>query len=269
MLTMKFFSNMRKGRPGGISGFTLIEVLVYAVIFAVSAVFLVGILTAVTRTQLSQSSINEVNQQLSFVANTVQRYVRDASLVENDAGVSSSTLVLRMASSTQDPTRIYSSSSVLYLEEGASVPIALTSDRVTVSNFSIKKLQNPGGFAVVQLDVTIEYNTTNPQLEASRTWRSAVSRISAATFDYSVVPGSNDLYDLGNASYKWKDAYFSGGVGIGVTSIPSGYQLIVSADDIALRGAAKGVVLKSSGGLCFRIGVTNSGAIATTSVSCP
>ena len=251
------------------SGFTLVEVLVYAIIFSISAVFLVGILIAVTRTQLSQTSVNEVNQQLSFVTNTIQRLVRDASVIENDAGVSSSTLVLRMASSTADPTRIYSSSSVLYLAEGTAVPVALTNEKVSVSNFSINKLQNEGGFAIVQIDLTIEYNTTNPQLESARTWRSAVSRISAATFDYSVVPGTNNIYDLGNASYKWKDAYFSGGVAIGASSIPAGYQLILSANDLALQGAGKGVVLKSSGGSCFRVGVSDSGGIATTSVTCP
>ncbi|MFA6365530.1 MAG: type II secretion system protein, partial [Candidatus Paceibacterota bacterium] len=49
------------------SGFTLIEILIYAVIFSVSAVFLVNILTSITQTQVRQTSINEVNQQVSFV----------------------------------------------------------------------------------------------------------------------------------------------------------------------------------------------------------
>ncbi len=82
------------------SGFTLVEVLIYTIIFAVSAVFLVGILMAITRVQSRQSSVNEVNAQITFVDKTIQRLVREASLVDMDAGESTTTLTLRMASST-------------------------------------------------------------------------------------------------------------------------------------------------------------------------
>src|SRR3989344_336306 len=127
------------------SGFTLVEVLIYTVIFAVSAVFLVSILTAITRVQSRQSSVNEVNAQISFVDKTIQRLVREASLVEMTAGEATTTLKLRMASSTLDPTLVYTdaSNTAVYIQEGSSTAQALTDSNVSVNNFLVTKYENP------------------------------------------------------------------------------------------------------------------------------
>lgn len=262
------------------SGFTLVEFIIYMAIFGVSAVFLVSILTSVTRTQVRQASGNEVNQQLSFVASTIQRLVRSASLVANDAGVASTTLVLRMASSTLDPTKIYvdASSTAIYLQEGTSTPIRLTDDKVAVGNFSVVKQEPAGGLAVVQVDLTLEYQAGSEQAKASRTWRGAIARISAATFDTGIFPNADNALDLGSASLQWRDAFFSNSVTIGANgelgvggspSALSTTKVLLTNGDLGFSTSTYGVILKSPGGTCFRVTITNSGTFATSSVTCP
>lgn len=262
------------------SGFTLIELIIYMAIFGVSAVFLVSILTSVTRTQVRQASGNEVNQQLSFVSNTIQRLVRSASQIGNEAGVASTTLVLRMASSTIDPTYIYvdASSTAIYLQEATSTPVRLTDDKVTVGNFSVTKAEPSGGLAVVHVDLTLEYSTAAEQSKASRAWKGAIARISAATFDSGILPNASGNLDVGSASLLWRDAYFSNSVTIGANgelgvggnpSALSTTKILVTNGDIGFSTSTYGVILKSTGGSCFRLGVTNGGAISTSSVTCP
>ena len=250
-------------------GFTLVEVLIYTVIFAVSAVFLVSILTAITRVQSRQSSVNEVNAQISFVDKTIQRLVREASLVEMTAGEATTTLKLRMASSTLDPTLVYTdaSNTAVYIQEGSSTAQALTDSNVSVNNFLVTKYENPGGGAIVQVDLTLQYNATNPQKQAVRTLRTAVTKISAATFDSAILPNSSNSYDLGNSSYNWKDAYFSGNIGIG--SSPVSGARIKSNGDIGFASSSAGIIFVAPGGSCFHLKLNNSGNIATSSIACP
>jgi len=262
-------------------GFTLVELLVYMVIFGVSAVFLVSILTSVTRTQVRQASGNEVNQQLSFVASTIQRLVQSAAVVANDAGVASTTLTLRMASSTLDPTKIYvdASSTGIYLQEGTSTPIRLTDDKVTVGNFSVTKQEPAGGLAVVHVDLTLEHQTSSEQAKASRAWRGAIARVAAATFDSGIFPNSGGVLDLGSASLPWRDAFFSNSVTIGTSgelgvggspSALSTTKIYVTGGDVGFATSTYGVLLMAPNGTsCYRLTVTNSGALATSSQTCP
>ena len=258
-----------------LGGFTLIELLIYAAVFSVSAVFLVNILTAVTQTQVRQTSINEVNRQISFVSDTVQRLVRQSSFVENAAGVASSTLTLRMASSSADPTLIYmnASGTAMYIQQGTSSPVLLTNDKVTIGNFSVTKFENSGSSAVVQINLTLNYNTTNNQAKISRTWQSAIARVSAATFDSNILPNADGTYDIGGSTAKWNNGYFannvqiSGSIGLGTT--PPLSAKIKSTGDIAFSSSTYGVVLVSPGGTCFRLGISNAGAYTTSTVTCP
>lgn len=255
-------------------GFSLVELLIYVGIFSISAVFLVSILTVVTQVQMRQTSIGEVNQQLSFVSDTIKRLVQTSSLVDMPAGIASSTLSLRMASSSLDTTSVYVSSSVLYIEErndsGVATITPLTDSNVAVDDFSVIKYENPTGFSVVGLGLTLSYNTTQTKSKTTRSLQTAVGRISAAEFDSSVYPNIDGSHDLGTALKKWKDIYLSGVLGIGVTNFSSGYKIVVSGGDIATKDASKGFVAKTPDGTaCYRIGVLDTGAVTSTPVSCP
>lgn len=251
----------------------------YCVIFAVSAIFLTSILTVATKSQLRQISQQSVNEQLSFVSATIQRLVREASVIENDAGISSSALVLRMASSSRDKSFIYASGTALYLEEGSQAPktgiaLPLTNDKVALKDFLITKYEVPGGLAVVNADVTLDYQSPNPQARFSKSLRSAIGRVSAATFDSSLLPNANNSFDFGSSALQWNNAFFSGNVTMGgVTmfgsAITSGFKAI-SSGNLGFSSSSVGVVLMAPNGTsCYRLGVSNSGAFSTTSVACP
>jgi len=253
----------------GQAGFTLIEVLIYAAVFAVSAVFLVQILTTVTRTQLKQASANEVNAQVSFVAETIQRLVRESALVENDAGSATTTLRLRTTASSTDPTLVYvdASSTAIYLQQGSGSAVPLTDDKVTVGNFSITKFENSGALSVVQVDLTLNYNTSAEQSKATQTWRGAIARVSAASFDSSILPSSDGSLNLGGSSARWNDGYFSGSLGLGTTPVSA--AKIKSTGDVGFTTSTAGIVLMSSNGTCYRLGISNAGVYTTSTVTCP
>ena len=251
------------------SGFTLVEVLIYTVIFAVSSIFLVSILTAITQIQNRQSSINEVNQQISFVSNAIQRSVKDASLIDMEAGMATTTLTLRMASSTLDPTIIYvdASSTAIYIQEGSNTAVALTDSNVKVNNFLVTKYENPGGPAVVQIDLALDFNTNNIQFQATRSLKTAITKISAASFDSNILPNTGDSYDIGNSSLNWRDGYFSGSIGVGISPV-SGAK-IKSTGDISFTTSSAGLILVAPSGSCYRLTINSSLQLATSSVACP
>ena len=269
-----------KGKTRG--GFTLIELIVYTAIFAASATFLVSILGVVTRIQIKQVAANEVNQQISFVNNTIRQMVQGSSLIEIDTGSVPPTLTLRMSSSSLDKTFIYASGTTIYLEQGVQQVLtgnatALTDSNVRVDTFSFEKYNNPGGPAVLNILLIMSYNSQNPQSQVTRRLETAISRISASIFDSSLVPDQNNIRDFGNSSLKWKDGYLSGDlltdgrIRVGTTwssLLPD--MKIVSGGNINFTSSSYGIVLMSpSGSFCYRLRVTESGGLATSTATCP
>lgn len=265
----KYFFRCKKTK----NGFSLVELLIYVAIFTVSAVFLVSILTVVTRIQLKQTSVHEVNQQISFVGSTIKNLVQTSSLINMTAGSPTSTLTLIMSSSSIDQTLVYASGTIMYLEQrdvdGVVTTLQpLTDSNVTVDNFLVTKYENPGGYAILQVDLSMSYNTSNPQAQVTRSLKTAIGRISAAQFDSSVYPNVDNSFDLGTATYNWKDAYFAGSVGIGV-SPPASNAKLKTSGNIGFSTSSVGLVLVSPNGTCFRLGVSNAGVVTTSTATCP
>ena len=253
-------------------GFSAIELIVYIAIFVVSAIFLVAILTAVTRVQTRQASTREVDEAISFINRTIEQAIRASSLIDLPSGVPSSVLMLRNASSSNDPTRVYASGTALYLEEG-SARYALTDNSVSVQSFSVTKYENPGSKALVEISVSLGYASSKPGGALSKSFKTAISRVSAAEFDSSVFPASDNSLDLGIAAKKWRDGYFAGNVDVsgrlGVGASPSASARIRSSGDIGFSNSGSGLILMSPGGTCYRVTITNGGAFSTTTAACP
>ncbi|MDZ4231306.1 MAG: type II secretion system protein, partial [Patescibacteria group bacterium] len=85
-------------------GFTLVEILVYVSILAITAGLLTAVLTNTVRVRTRAANSTELAQQLNFVLGTVQSLVNESANVEGvyegaDSGVACSefcTLNLRM-----------------------------------------------------------------------------------------------------------------------------------------------------------------------------
>jgi len=205
------------------ASFTILELLLFSAIFSVLVVVFVTILVSVTRVQVRQEAVTEVNGQSQFILQTVQRYVERSSLVDMAAGVPSSTLTLRMASSSGDPAVIYASGTVAYVTEAGGAPQPLTTSKVSVSNLTFTKRSNPGGHDSVDISFTVSYNTASIQRQFALIFETAIARVSAATFDSNVVPTTSNTYKLGVNSQDWQSInntiFFSGSnVGIGAAN---------------------------------------------------
>lgn len=205
------------------SGFTLVELIIYVGIVAIAGSFMGGILLNVTRVQNRQVSSSEVNQQLQFVMQHVQRLIKESSAIDIDQGVATSTLTLRMKDEPTDPdkgfpTRIYANNGIIYLLEGQNSPQPLTTSQVKADTLSFLKISNPPGHDSVQIDIALSTNTENPEQSFSQTLSSAVARVSAATFDADLIPGATS-YDIGNNANPWNDLHLGRDLYVGRATI--------------------------------------------------
>lgn len=224
---MRNFNFLR--RKGSQTGFTLVELLIYTAIFIVAAGLLTSVLVITTRIENTEIVSTQVGQELNLVLDNVQRLVRDASLVEKvyegtdeaSACTTFCSLKLRMKDSALDPTVIRSTATAVYLKQGAGAETTLTSNHVVINNLKFTKFDIQGGHATVQVDATLTYNSTSPALQISKTLRSAVGRVSAATFDSDLLPDSTAANrSVGASATSWKNLFLTGLLKLGTFTDP-------------------------------------------------
>jgi type II secretory pathway pseudopilin PulG len=234
------------------SGFTIIELLIFAALFSIIGVAFLSVLVSTIQVQTRQTAAAEVNQQTQFLLETIQRAVESSSGVEMSSNSASTTLKLRMSSSSTDPTYIYLSGTTAYLKQTDSGAVQqLTSDKVKVSNLTFTKRANPPGHDSVNVAFTVEFNTSNIKQAFLQNLQLSVARVGAATFDADVVPGTTNTYNLGVTSQVWQSInniiYFSGSnVGVGVSSpgqtleVNGGVRLNTSTSKPSCASAQRG-----------------------------
>ena len=258
------------------SGFTLIEIIIFSLLFAVSITGMVFVLITIARVQVRQSASVEVAGQSQRLLQIIQQRVEQSSGVELPTDVSTTTLKLRMQTNV-DPTYIYVSGNVVYLQEtDAGTPQALTSDLVQVTDLTFVKRVNNRGKDSVAVNFTVSFNTSNIQQSFIHILDTAVARVSAATFDSDIRASSTNTYKIGAGTQEWKSindtVYFgsAANVGIGITPASSGVKLQVSGGHIFPSDAQSGIILKApNGSSCYLVTITNTGFFATSSMACP
>src|SRR3989344_1166906 len=258
--------------------FSLIELLIYVSIFAVVAGLMTSILVTILKVSQKESASIETSEQLSFVMQTVSRLIRESSNIET---ASADSLKLRMKDPAKDPTCLYRENQIIKLAEGPDSPnnndnctptaSNLTSSKVIADKLEFSKITNYPGHDVVSIDIQLTYNSNNPQSQTTRNLKSAIARVSAATFDDNLIPGSDAKYDLGfSPNTRWKDANFSGnllvGGNVGIGTVNPGVLLQVEKSGGAVAsfptlGAASGnlALIGNAGGWGMYLGLDDSG----------
>ncbi|MDP3956415.1 MAG: prepilin-type N-terminal cleavage/methylation domain-containing protein [bacterium] len=199
---------LKKGK-----GFTLLELLLAMGLIAIVVIPLTGILYRTVSIGNREGSASDVSETSRFVFQQIQNNVKNASLIDMGANATSSTLLLRMRDTST--TTIYASGTTIYLTAGGT-DTALTDSKVTVNSLVFTKFSNPPAKDSIQIDMTLSAVSTNSGAAFSKPFRLAIERVSAAVFDASLLPGSDNAYDIGLTSpQRWRNASFSGGVNIG------------------------------------------------------
>lgn len=204
------------------AGFTLLELLIFSGIFMGLAIVVTSILVVIVRVQARESGVAEVTSQSNFVLRTIQDTVERASFIDMVQDSATSTLKLRMASSSADPTYIYVAGGGVYIKEtDAGTPVVLSSSRVTVSSLQFTRRSHAGSRDTVGVTMQVDFNTANLQQRFSQLFMTGIRKVSAAVFDSNLIPSASDTYRLGASAGDWKSVnntiYFNGSnVGIGV-----------------------------------------------------
>lgn len=218
-------------------GFTLVELMIYSVIFASVSLTLVYFLSTFFRVSGYQASSSEVANQANFILGKIQNEIATSTIVVvNDTATSSPTydeiddalsqphahLVLKTRGETtgdgndnQSPVLIYKSGANVMLKRGNSAETALNNSSVAVTKLAFTKVSTPPGKDVVLIDLTLQYQSPNAVDRISRDFALGVSRAQAASFDSNVspAPGASGL-SLGSSGSKWASLFLSGGATI-------------------------------------------------------
>lgn len=202
-------------------GFSLIELLVYVSIFAVVAGLMTAVLITILKVNQEESASVETSEQLSFVMQTISRLIRESSNIET---ASANSLKLRMKDSAKDPTCLYLENQTIKIIEGPdpsnpqncnlNASSSLTSAKVIADKLEFSKISNYPGHDVVSVDIQLTYNSNNPQSQATRNLKSAIARVSAATFDSNVLPGGSYNYNLGQVGSPWQKIIMADGTAL-------------------------------------------------------
>jgi len=213
------------------NAFTLVELLVYTGIFAVVSGLMIGILTTTLRVNQRESASAEATSQLNFILQTIQRLTRESSAIivnssstnmdtDDTIGSQQTRLVLRMKdssetdSSARDPIVIYAEDNIIKMSEGRGGyqrVSDLTNSRVLADNLKFTKYTQYPGHDTVGVDIQLTYNSQNPDSRVSRSLRTAIARVSAATFDSNLLPGADNTYEIGYfaGDQRWKNIFIS------------------------------------------------------------
>ncbi len=212
------------------NGFTLVELLIYSVIFAGVSLTLVYFLSTFFRVSGYQASSSEVANQANFILGKIQNEIATSSLVvvndtgndevDDAVGTPRSKLLLKTrnettgdASDPESPVLIYKNGSNVVLKRGNGAETALNNSSVAVTNLAFTKVSTPPGKDVVVIDLTLQYQSPNAVDRISRDFTLGVSRAQAAAFDSSLSPNGSG-YSLGTGAAKWASLFLSGGATI-------------------------------------------------------
>jgi hypothetical protein len=256
-------------------GLTLVEILLFAAMFAIAGLIFTNVLVVVVRLQARHEATAQVNQESQFLLYNIQELVADSIYVDMTADEATSTLRLR-TSSTTDPTTVFASGTTVFIQETDSgTPQKLTTDRVQVADLQFTRRVNPGARDSVDVSFTMSYNSENLLRQYSQDTQVSVARVGAATFDSDLNASTTGTYALGTSANYWdsiNDTIFfasSSNVGIAADRMTPLTRLHVQQGDIYITTSTRGIILKTAGGSCYRYTVSTGGVLTKNSISCP
>lgn len=123
--------------PKLISGFTLMELLLYSAILGVISLGLIGVFGYIFRYYYNVLIKANVSQNLRLTAQLIQQSVQQAASVNSASGT---VLVLAMNDSSKNPTEFGLENGRIYKKEGAGDRVPLTAENIEVTDLQFSYL---------------------------------------------------------------------------------------------------------------------------------
>jgi len=143
-------------KPSHQTGFTLLELLLYAAIVGSLLISISYFFATVADSRVKNQTIAEVDQQGRFMMDTMLQTIRNASGINSpSAGANSNSLSVTVPLSGNSPTVYSLSGSSLQIKEGANTPVLLSNSNVSISNLTFTNLTRPGTNGIVQVSITL------------------------------------------------------------------------------------------------------------------
>lgn len=143
-------------------GFTLIEFILYIGIVGVVLLVAGAIGLNVLFGKAKLMAIEEVSQNARFTIEKIADRVRNANAINSPAtSTSASTLSLKMASSTQNPTIFDLSGGVIRITEGMGSTVNLTSSEVTITNLQFSNISYSNTPGTLRIELRLKL--VNPE----------------------------------------------------------------------------------------------------------
>lgn len=146
------------------NGFTLVEIIVYIFVVAVILVGVTYYAIDVIGAQTKARSYQEVQQNARFAIKRITQEIRAADDLNEGSsvfGTNPGTLSLVHQDPTKDPTVFAVTGGRMTITQGTSGPYYLTSDKVTVTDFTLTNLSVSERTRNIKITLTVEH--VNPE----------------------------------------------------------------------------------------------------------
>jgi len=142
-------------------GFTLVELIIYIAIIGLIVTGFATFSIAISNNREKSYVVSEVHANLRDAYSLVTKRIRFASsIVTPSSGNSSTTLELDMPGA--NPNLIFKViDNILTIQEGAGSPVALTSDEVNFSEFTLTNYAGVGRRDNLKIEMTVEYGSNS------------------------------------------------------------------------------------------------------------
>jgi Tfp pilus assembly protein FimT len=137
---------------------TLIEILIYFALLAVAVLVAMNFAIQIGDLYGSSANSNELQSNVNLLESRFKYAVETATAVNSGSssfGVDNGRLSLSMSDPAQSPTVFYLQDGVVYLQVGASNPVALTSSALMVNYFRLTQITATKSPAQIILDADI------------------------------------------------------------------------------------------------------------------
>lgn len=146
-----------------IKGFSLVETLIYVAIFGLLVFSLNFFLATLHSTRLNSQVTLEVNSQGSRIIKLITQSIRDSAIINNPVN-SNSGDTTTITSQDAIVTTFFAQDGVLYIEEGSSDPVALTNNRVTVTDLVFSNLTAPDTSGSIKISFELHNSTSTSRI---------------------------------------------------------------------------------------------------------